>query len=84
MAFKSKPFPLTRPCPASSSHRRTTPLSADERRDARNHRRDGRSVAWIASHYGLTVKEMWAIVREKPRPKSKPSSPPNESEAVTA
>lgn len=79
----AKPISIRRPCPPSSTHRRETPLGTDERRACRALHREGKTVAWIASHYGATMREISAVLRP-PKQKSKSPSPPSEPEAVTA
>ena len=84
MATRTRSIPRQdQPCPPGATHRRDTPLGSGELQRLLALKRRGKSEEWLASHYGVTPKEIRLVLRT-PRPKPRPQPSPNESEAVSA
>lgn len=69
------------PCPAGASHRQEPTPAQRQRLGAQA--RSGKTINWLASHYGISPREVRRILRgRRKRTTTRTPSPPSETVAV--
>jgi hypothetical protein len=63
------------PCPLGADHRPPGPLSASRRREALRLRAQGKSLAFICSHFGASRKHIEVAIGHVPKARKTPTSP---------